>query len=109
MQLQTMTERRERPDVSPEQRVAAKLVKRIRKLRWIGMEEEAEQLQIACPELALRFVCSPSRKIRIDLRAAFTKRISGRSHAPLGGRNLREPCRRRFGLAGPAKEQQSCD
>jgi hypothetical protein len=46
MQLQMMRERQERPDVSPEQRAAAELVKRIRKLRWIGMEEEAEQLQI---------------------------------------------------------------
>jgi hypothetical protein len=32
------------PDVSYEQRIAAELVKRIRKLRWIGMEEEARRM-----------------------------------------------------------------
>ena len=30
------------PEVSPEQRAAVELVKRIRKLRWIGMEDEAD-------------------------------------------------------------------
>jgi len=35
------------PDVAPRQRAAADLIKRIRKLRWIGMVEEAEQLQVA--------------------------------------------------------------
>jgi hypothetical protein len=34
-----------RPDVAHEQRAACDLVKRIRKLRWMGMEEEAERLQ----------------------------------------------------------------
>lgn len=33
------------PDVSPEQRASHELAKRIRKLRWIGMEQEARQLQ----------------------------------------------------------------
>ena len=34
-------------DISPEQRASTNLVKLIRKLRWIGMEEEAHQLQVA--------------------------------------------------------------
>jgi hypothetical protein len=34
-------------DVTPEQRATLEVVKLIRKLRWIGMEEEAEQLQTA--------------------------------------------------------------
>jgi hypothetical protein len=34
-------------DVAPEQRRVADLVKRIRKLRWIGMEQEAAKLQLA--------------------------------------------------------------
>ena len=33
------------PDVSSEQRTSSDLVKMIRKLRWIGNEEEAERLQ----------------------------------------------------------------
>lgn len=36
----------ERPDVSSRQQASEEFVKRIRKLRWIGMEEEAERLQI---------------------------------------------------------------
>ena len=36
---------RERPDVSAEQRTSSELAKLIRKLRWIGMEAEAEQMQ----------------------------------------------------------------
>lgn len=35
---------RERPEVSTEQRLANELVTRIRKLRWIGMNEEARAL-----------------------------------------------------------------
>lgn len=34
----------ERPDVSAEERASSKLVKRIRKLRWIGKVEEAERM-----------------------------------------------------------------
>lgn len=35
------------PDPGPvEQRTSAELVKMIRKLRWIGLEEEAHQLQV---------------------------------------------------------------
>jgi hypothetical protein len=33
------------PDISVEQRASSELVKLIRKLRWIGMEREAERLQ----------------------------------------------------------------
>ena len=36
----------ERPDVSVEERTARDLVKRIRKLRWMGMDEEARQMQL---------------------------------------------------------------
>jgi hypothetical protein len=35
------------PDVLPEQRRATDLVKHIRKLRWVGMEQEAARLQKA--------------------------------------------------------------
>lgn len=38
---------KEQPDVSVEQRTSSELVKLVRKLRWIGLEEEAKQLQIA--------------------------------------------------------------
>jgi hypothetical protein len=34
-------------DVTPQQRAACEVVKLIRKLRWIGMENEAKQLQTA--------------------------------------------------------------
>lgn len=33
------------PDVSAEQRASNELVKQIRKLRWMGMEKEAERIQ----------------------------------------------------------------
>ena len=34
------------PDVSVEARTSTELVKLVKKLRWMGMEEEAEQVQI---------------------------------------------------------------
>ena len=37
---------KQRPEVPSEQQAASDLVKRIRKLRWMGMEDEAERLQI---------------------------------------------------------------
>ncbi len=43
--MTTFPEPQERPDVSSEQRASAELIKRIRKLHWIGMDEEAEQLR----------------------------------------------------------------
>jgi hypothetical protein len=45
--MEATPERRELPDVSAQQRTSVELAKRIRKLRWIGMEQEAERLQIA--------------------------------------------------------------
>jgi hypothetical protein len=38
-----MWSQQELPEVSVDQRAAAKLLKRIRKLRWIGREEEARR------------------------------------------------------------------
>jgi hypothetical protein len=46
-------EKRKPPNVLAEQRTSNKLVKLIRKLRWMGMEEEAERVQM---ELAQRDV-----------------------------------------------------
>jgi hypothetical protein len=37
----------EPPDVSAEQRQSNELIKRIRKLRWMGMDGEADQLKLA--------------------------------------------------------------
>jgi hypothetical protein len=37
----------ERPDVSAEEQASHDLIKRILKLRWIGMEAEAQQMQLA--------------------------------------------------------------
>ncbi len=34
------------PEVCPEQMATGDLIKLIRKLRWIGMDEEADQLQL---------------------------------------------------------------
>jgi hypothetical protein len=39
------------PELSPEQRVARELAKRIKKLRWIGEEKKAKQLQAALSRL----------------------------------------------------------
>lgn len=44
-------ELQERPDVLATQRGSNELVKRIRKLRWIGMDEEARALQDAVSRL----------------------------------------------------------
>jgi hypothetical protein len=40
--MTTSLDQEKRLDVAPEQRRTADLVKRIRKLRWIGMEREAK-------------------------------------------------------------------
>jgi hypothetical protein len=37
----------ERPDVSVEERAFSQLVKRVRKLRWIGMDREAQRMQMS--------------------------------------------------------------
>jgi len=39
-----MRSQQELPDVSHDQRAAAQLLKRVRKLRWIGQEEEARRV-----------------------------------------------------------------
>jgi ABC-type hemin transport system substrate-binding protein len=46
------------PEVSPVERSVTELIKRIRKLRWIGLEDEAEQLQVQL-QSALRRVDQP--------------------------------------------------
>jgi hypothetical protein len=52
-------EKRKPPNVLAEQRTSNKLVKLIRKLRWMGMEEEAKRVQM---ELAQRDV-SPADSV----------------------------------------------
>ena len=42
--METILRQQERPDVSMEQRRSSELVKRIRKLRWMGLEGEAERM-----------------------------------------------------------------
>ncbi len=49
--MEISLEQQKPPDTSLAQSTSNELVKRIRKLRWIGMEEEAEQLM---KELAQR-------------------------------------------------------
>ena len=44
--MTTSLDEGKRLDVAPEQRRTTDLVKRIRKLRWIGMEQEAANLQL---------------------------------------------------------------
>ena len=39
-----MQSQQDLPDVSREQRAATELIKRIRKLRWMGFEEEARRM-----------------------------------------------------------------
>ena len=47
LSLQAQTARSSNGAGTPEQRAACEVVKLIRKLRWIGMEREAKQLQMA--------------------------------------------------------------
>jgi hypothetical protein len=51
----------ERPDVSVVERTSKELAKLVRKLRWIGMEEEAEEMQLAqhCVDSACIFLAGP--------------------------------------------------
>jgi hypothetical protein len=44
--MEMIVKQQELPDVSADQRAANELIKRIRKLRWMGMEGEARHLQI---------------------------------------------------------------
>jgi hypothetical protein len=54
-------------DVAPEQRRTADLIKHIRKLRWIGMEQEAAKLQLA-------LACFPPAERAIILTAPRDRR-----------------------------------
>ena len=45
--MKTLLDEEMIPDVPAEQRRVTDLVKRIRKLRWLGMEQEAAKLQLA--------------------------------------------------------------
>lgn len=58
--METVRAHPEDPNVSAEQQASNEIIKRIRKLRWIGMEEEAKSMQqafygIAVTEVVLRF------------------------------------------------------
>ena len=44
--METLLRQQECPDVSTEQRRSSELVKRIRKLRWMGLEGEARRMQV---------------------------------------------------------------
>jgi hypothetical protein len=43
--METPPRQQERPDVSTEQRRSSELVKLVRKLRWMGMEADAERVE----------------------------------------------------------------
>lgn len=58
--MEMLSNTQEHPNVSAEERTSHDLTKRIVKLRWIGMEVEAEQMQ-----LALRRV-EPGRTLLAD-------------------------------------------
>ena len=45
--MEILMQTQEPPDVSAEQRASNEIIKLIRKLRWIGMEDDAHHLQLA--------------------------------------------------------------
>jgi hypothetical protein len=45
--METLYGQQAPPDVSAEQRASNEMIKLIRKLRWMGMEREAQRLQVA--------------------------------------------------------------
>jgi len=47
-----------RPEVSVKDRIASEFTKRIRKLRWMGLDAEAEQLQCALHAIRVDGVCA---------------------------------------------------
>lgn len=49
--MQQLHVREEIPDVSGEQRTSDELTKLIRKLRWMGLEEEAQHTQLMLSEV----------------------------------------------------------
>jgi hypothetical protein len=53
--MESHLSRREIPDVSGEQRTLSEITKRIRKLRWMGMEDEAQKLQMQLACCGVRF------------------------------------------------------
>lgn len=55
------SETKERPDVPAVERTSKELAKLVRKLRWIGMEKEAEQMQIVlhCVDFASFLLAGP--------------------------------------------------
>ena len=52
--METHANAHERPEVSTEEREVGELIKRVRKLRWIGMEEKAARTQSALRQLGPR-------------------------------------------------------
>lgn len=53
-----LSEHQDCPDVSPLQRGWADLLKRIRKLRWIGLEEEASRLEVTLIRRCVEASCA---------------------------------------------------
>jgi hypothetical protein len=64
---------KERPDVSAEERASSALLKWIRKLRWIGMEAEAEKLHIVLADSLGGRVVSGSM-VRLIVRYGLGRR-----------------------------------
>jgi len=75
--MEMVLEQQKSPDVSAEQRESNKLLKLIRKLCWMGMEEEAERVQM---ELAQ---CDPvcGRRARSAARDGLTRLQRGHHRA----------------------------
>jgi hypothetical protein len=60
-------ETKERPDVFTMERTSRELVKLIRKLRWVGMEEEAKQMQSALGPVHPATALFEEPFVRVDL------------------------------------------
>lgn len=50
--MEQIVRQQDLPDVSAEQRASNDMIKMIRKLRWMGMEGEAQRLQGSLPNTA---------------------------------------------------------
>jgi hypothetical protein len=57
----TKVDVRETPQVSPDERSVTQIIHRIRKLHWIGMDDEAEQLERKLHLLKPSAIVSPLR------------------------------------------------
>ncbi len=81
--MEMSLEQQKPPDALAEQRASNKLVKLIRKLRWMGMEEEAERVQM---ELAQ---CDPvcGQRARSAARDGLTRLQRGRHRVGDQARN----------------------